>query len=94
MEMEGIQIVKVVRSDVIVDGVSDLKESDLGSGEVVDLRDTPDNRNEAATQDFREVTNASTEGTENKAEEIEGKETALRGPRQTTEKVEVKRKKS
>ncbi|CAI9773922.1 unnamed protein product [Fraxinus pennsylvanica] len=84
-------MVEVVRSDVFVDGVSDLKEGDLGSGEVGELSGhTPDNRNEAVTQDFREVTNASTEGAENKVEEIEREETALSGPWHIAEKVEFK----
>ncbi|KAL2555383.1 uncharacterized protein Fot_00122 [Forsythia ovata] len=66
-------MVEVVGSDVFVDGVSDLKEGDLGSGEIGELRGH-DNRNEAATQDFQEATNSSTEGAENKVEESEGTE--------------------
>ncbi|CAA3033687.1 Hypothetical predicted protein [Olea europaea subsp. europaea] len=84
-------MVEVVGSDVFVDRVSDVKEGDLGSGEVGELRGcTSDNRNEAATHDFQEVTNASTEVAENKVEEVEGEETALSGLSHIAEEVEVR----
>ncbi|CAI9767449.1 unnamed protein product [Fraxinus pennsylvanica] len=94
-------MVEVVGSDVFVDGVGDLKEGDLGSGEVGELRGcTPDNRNEAATHDFLEVINASTEvaenkveeseGTESKVKEIEGQETVLSRLSHIAEEVEVR----
>ncbi|KAL2455700.1 Uncharacterized protein Adt_47155 [Abeliophyllum distichum] len=95
-------MVEVVGSDVFVDGVSDLKDGDLGSGEVGVLRGH-DNRNEAAMQDFQEVINASTEGAENKVEESEGTENKvevsegaeskvkeIEGEEHIAEKVEVR----